>query len=187
MQINVKETFCYAKVRQGERARCELRLINKNENAACLDSCSAIPMAARPRSRRTQLGPRTRTRPGRAQGRQPERDSDNVYMLITCENMQQTVDSQRQPAICHEVYFFTPTEITGVRERLRRREPKPNLKPTPAPARHGLLLCVPFKVNLPVRPSVRRLCRVCGHTNYNSNNNNGSSPDVPYASVDEAL
>lgn len=34
MQINFKETFCL------ELAR--LALINKNENAACLDSCSAV-------------------------------------------------------------------------------------------------------------------------------------------------
>lgn len=36
--------------RQGE-ARRETCLINKNENAACLDSCSAVPLAARPWSR----------------------------------------------------------------------------------------------------------------------------------------
>lgn len=72
---------------QGEAS--EARLINKNENAACLDSCSAIPLAPDPETISSLS--RTRTGPSREQGRrQPERDNDNVYMLITCENMQQT-------------------------------------------------------------------------------------------------
>lgn len=149
-----------------EARRGEARLINKNENAACLDSCSAIPLAVLPDPACSPLS-RTRTGPSKTQGRQPERDNDNVYMLITCENMQQTADeaaTARQSAICHEVYFFTPTEITRARgreQRMRVPKPNPNLKQAPRQQRrHGLLLCVPFKVNLPARPSSVVLC-VC--------------------------
>lgn len=104
--------------------------------------------------------------------------------------MQQTVDSQRQPAICHEVYFFTPTEITGGRgERLKEgTEPEPDSDTgTGTGTAWPIVVCA--LQSEPACASVRRLGRVCGHTNYNSNNKNinNSSPDVPYASVDEAL
>lgn len=154
---------------QGEASevrRGEARLINKNENAACLDSCSAIPLAVLPDPICSPLS-RTRTGPSKTQGRQPERDNDNVYMLITCENMQQTADeaaTARQPAICHEVYFFTPTEITRARGRDRgweyRNRTRTWSRHRQQRRRHGLLLCVPFKVNLPARPSSVVLC-VC--------------------------
>lgn len=114
---------------------------------------------------------RTRTGPSREQGRrQPERDNDNVYMLITCENMQQTeaATAARQAAcnlpwgiLFHTNWNYQSKEGGGAEDEgtetvTERRQQR----------RHGLLLCVPFKVNLPC------VCAcVCGHTNYNSNNN----------------
>lgn len=83
MQINVKETFCYGPAWQ--------RLINKgtrvrNGNAACLDSCSAVTV----RGTHTQRASRPRQdKAGNLNGT----GSDNVYMLITCENMQQTANN----------------------------------------------------------------------------------------------
>lgn len=127
---------------------------NENENAACLDSCSAVTVSGTHTPSLFCVYTHTHShtvlasRPRPEQGWQPERDSsDNVYMLITCENMQQTANNnknRRQAAICHEVYFFTPTKIAPARfEQRSTRDPSPN------PRRPVLLLWVPFKVYLP--------------------------------------
>lgn len=131
----------------------------------------------------------TRTGPSREQGRrQPERDNDNVYMLITCENMQQTeaATAARQAAcnlpwgiLFHTNWNYQSKEGGGAEDEgtetvTERRQQR----------RHGLLLCVPFKVNLPCVCAgilITTATTMPATTNGSTNNNN--KPDVPYASV----
>lgn len=114
---------------------------------------------------------RTRTGPSREQGRrQPERDNDNVYMLITCENMQQTeAATAARQAACNlpwGILFHTNWNYQSKEGGVAEDEGTETVTERRQQRRHGLLLCVPFKVNLPC------VCAcVCGHTNYNSNNN----------------
>lgn len=150
---------------QGEASEVrwgEARLINKNENAACLDSCSAILLAVLPDP--ISSLPRTRTGPSKTQGRQPERDNDNVYMLITCENMQQTADSQtrqlRRGSLQFAMrYTFShqlklPEQGGGAEDESTETEPEPE-------AGTGMTYCCvcPSKCTCP--RVCRRLCRVC--------------------------
>lgn len=85
------------------------------------------------------------------------------------------------------ILFHTNWNYRRKGERLKERtEPEPEAD-TGTGTAWPIVVCA--LQSEPARASVRRLGRVCGHTNYNSNNKNinNSSPDVPYASVDEAL
>lgn len=152
--------------RRGE-ARRETCLINKNENAACLDSCSAIPLAARPwsRSRCLRVGSPRQHTPwatytntswlgARTAARTGQRQRVHVNYL-----WKYATDCGLAEAACNlpwGILFHTNWNYRRKGREAEGGNPNPNLKPTqaPAPARHGLLVCVPFKVNLPVRLSV---------------------------------
>lgn len=130
---------------------------------------------------------RTRTGPSLAQGRQPERDNDNVYMLITCENMQQTSQPRRGSLQFAMRYTFSH-QLKLPEQGMREPKPSPNLTTT-----WPIVVCA-----LQSEPAVCACVCVCAGilittattmpaTTNGSSNNNNSRTDVPYASVDEAL